>query len=79
MVNRIGSVCRNAAVAVIAGVYRWRSIDEVNSAIKARPIRQQVMITAGVLALLFVLSIAAAQFGWIGMLGFWLAVIVLVN
>jgi hypothetical protein len=32
-----------------------------------------------VLASLFVLSLIAAQFGWIGMLAFWLFVIVLVN
>ncbi len=76
---RIGTTCRNVAVAVIAGVYRRRSTQEVNSAIKARPTEQQIAITAAVLGALLAGCVFAAQFGWIGMLVFWLAVIVLVN
>lgn len=76
---RFGLLCRSAAVAVIAGVCRWQSIGEINDRLRSRPIGDQVAITAGVLALLFLLSLAAAQFGWVGMLTFWLAVIVLVN
>lgn len=75
----IGTTCRNVAVAVIAGVYRQRSAREVNSALKARPTEQQAAITAAVLGLLLAGCLFAAQFGWIGMLVFWLAVIVLVN
>ncbi|KUF08664.1 hypothetical protein [Pseudoponticoccus marisrubri] len=79
LVPRIGTLCRTAAVALIAGVCRWRSIREINDAIRARPVQQQAAITLGVFALLFVLGLVAAQFGWVGMLVFWLAVIVIVN
>lgn len=77
--ERIKAACRNVAVAVIAGVFRRRSIDEVDAEIKTRPHQQQIAIIGTVLGLLFAFSLVAAQFGWIGMLVFWLAVIVLVN
>jgi uncharacterized membrane protein YdbT with pleckstrin-like domain len=76
---RIGVLCRTAAVALIAGVCPGQSVGEVNSSIVARPIREQTMITVAVLAALFVISFIAAQFGWIGILLFWLGVIFLVN
>ncbi|MEL6101842.1 MAG: hypothetical protein AAFR68_11070 [Pseudomonadota bacterium] len=76
---RIGGLIRTGAVALIAGVCRWRSIGEVNASITARPVREQAMITFAVFAALFTLCLAAAQFGWIGILLFWLGVIVLVN
>lgn len=79
IVSRIGTMCRIAAVAVIAGVYRSRSIRDIDAAIAARPVQQQAAITAGVLGVLFALSLVAAQFGWIGLLVLWLAVIVIVN
>jgi hypothetical protein len=79
LTTRIGVTARNVAVALIAGVCRWRSIDEVNDAVKAQGRGTQAAITLGVLAILLGLSLIAAQFGWIGMLAFWLVVIVLVN
>lgn len=66
-------------MAVIAGICRWRSISEINRWLTARPIVQQVTLVLGVLAVLFALALFAAQFGWVGMLAFWLALIVLVN
>lgn len=77
--KRIGLTARNVAVTLIAGVMRWVPIEEINDRICARPLRDQVLITAGVLAILAGLSVLAAQFGWIGMLLFWLAVIVIAN
>ncbi|MEM9344956.1 MAG: hypothetical protein AAGA87_18120 [Pseudomonadota bacterium] len=76
---RVGVLLRTGAVALIAGVCRWRSIRDVNSSVSARPVREQAVITAAVFAALFALCLAAAQFGWIGILVFWLGVIVLVN
>lgn len=76
---RFGILCRTSAVALIAGVYRRSSIKEINDQLVARPLQQQVLITLAVLGVLFALCVLAAQFGWIGMLLFWIAVIVLVN
>lgn len=78
-VPRLGTFCRTAAVAVIAGVCRRREIDDINARIAARPVAEQAAITVGVLGALLLISLLAAQFGWIGMLVFWLAVIVVVN
>ena len=77
--QRVGVLARTSAVALIAGVCRWRSIREINDSITARPIIDQVFITVAVLAILFALCIVAAQFGWIATLAFWLGVIILVN
>ena len=74
-----GATSRRVAAALIAGVWRKRSVREVDAWIRRRPGRDQVMITGGVLAALLALSVVAAQFGWVGMLVFWLLVIVIVN
>lgn len=79
MVVKFGCTCRDVAVLVISGIYRSSSVKDINAAIKSRPVREQVLITCGVLATLFLLSLAAAQVGWIAMLLFWLAVILIVN
>lgn len=79
LLPRLGVIARTSAVAVISGFCRRRSIGEINERVAARPIHDQVAITVAVLAALFVLSLIAAQFGWVGMLAFWLVVIVLVN
>jgi hypothetical protein len=41
--------------------------------------RDQAIVTAGVLAFLFLAAVLAAQFGWPGMAVYFLAVILLVN
>ena len=79
LMPRIGTLCRTIAVALIAGVCRWRSIREVNDRIVARSVQEQALITAAVLGVLFAICLFAAQFGWIGMLVFFLAVIIVVN
>lgn len=79
LLPRAGALCRTCAVTIISGLWRRHSIKEIDARLRARPLRDQVVITAAVLAGLFLLSLLAAQFGWIGMLAFWLLVIVLVN
>jgi len=79
LVPHVGVLCRTGAVAVMAGIWRARSIHEINAWLSARPLGQQVAVTLGVMAVILALSLVAAQFGWIGMLAFWLALIVLVN
>lgn len=77
--EKAGTVCRAAASAVIAGIDRRRSLAEVNARIAARPLREQAAIVGAVMAALMVLSFLAAQVGWIGLLLFWLVLIVIVN
>ena len=79
LMTQLGIHCRRSAVALIAGVCRWRSIGEINDRMLARPVQEQVWITTAVLGAVFALSLVAAQFGWIGMLVFFLAVILVVN
>ena len=79
LMTQIGSHCRRGAVALIAGVCRWRSIGEINERMLVRPVQEQILITTAVLGAVFALSLVAAQFGWIGMLAFFLAVILVVN
>ena len=74
-----GATSRKVAAALIAGVWRKRSVREIDAWIRRRPGRDQVMITGGVLVALLALSLVAAQFGWVGMLVFWLGIIVIVN
>lgn len=59
----------------------WRDKDgtSAESRLKRLPTRTQAVIVACVLLLLLVFSLVAAEFGWIGMLVYFLAVIVLVN
>ncbi|MEM7732658.1 MAG: hypothetical protein AAF280_07730 [Pseudomonadota bacterium] len=75
----MGLFCRNISVSLIAGVCRWRSFEDVNESFKARPVSSQTMIAAGVISALFAASLVAGYFGWVGLLVFWLAVIILVN
>lgn len=75
----LAQMCRLGASALIAGVWRRQTLAEVESRIKALALRDQVAIVAGVLAVLLGLSIFAAQFGFVGILAFWLLVVILVN
>lgn len=74
-----GRLCRTVAIALIAGVRRGLDYDEVEARICALPVREQAVVTGATLAVLFALSLVAAQFGLIGMSLFWLAVILLVR
>jgi len=77
--TKMGLLCRGVVVSLIAGVCRWRSFEEVHEDFKSKPLTSQALISGGVFAALFGLSLVAGYFGWIGLLVFWLAIIVLVN
>ena len=79
MATRLGTMCRDVAVTVIAGIYRSRPIAEINRAVKSRPVSHQALITLMVLGALLGFSLIAAQIGWVAMLLYWFAVIILVN
>jgi hypothetical protein len=76
---RPGILCRNVAAALIAGVWRRRTITEVRDRLAALPAREEAAVIAGVLGLLFLLAVGAAQFGVIGLLAYLLAVVLIVN
>ncbi|MEO0944627.1 MAG: hypothetical protein AAFY06_07255 [Pseudomonadota bacterium] len=77
--TQLGAHCRRSAVTLIAGVCRWRSIGEINDWMLASPVRKQALVTTSVLGAVLAVSLLAAQFGWIGMLVFFLAIVLIVN
>lgn len=72
-----GTLFRRVAATLIAGLWPGRSLRDVDDALAARPPRQQAAITGGVLLCLVLVGFFAAQFGWIGILIFWMAVILI--
>jgi membrane-bound ClpP family serine protease len=52
---------------------------EVEERLAACPARQQAAITGGVLFLLILLGFFAAQFGWIGILLYWMTLVLIVR
>jgi hypothetical protein len=74
---RGGTLCRRGAATLIAGLWPGRSLREVDDALAARPARQQAAITSGVFLCVVLAGFFAAQFGWIGILVFWMLVILI--
>ncbi len=64
---------------LLAGVWRRRSFSEVEVWLAKQAPGRRMGITIAVLGGLLALSIAAASFGWLGMLSFWFIVILLVR
>lgn len=79
VLSPVGQLCRTVAATLIAGVWRRRSASEVEERIKGLALRDQVGVVGGVLGLLFLVSLFAAQFGILGLLAFLLLVVVIVN
>ena len=75
----LGHLCRTVAAALIAGVWRRSSIGEVEARLKRFGVREQTWIVGGVLGLMSLCSLFAAQFGLIGVLVFLLLVVLIVN
>ena len=75
LLSRGAVLCRTCAATLIAGLWPGRDLRDVNARLSGCPVGQQAAITAAVLGLLFLLGLVAAQFGWIGILLFWMAVI----
>jgi len=79
LLGKTGSLCRTCAACVIAGLWRRRSLADVESRLAACSSGQQAAITGGVLFLLVLLGFFAAQFGWIGVLLYWMSIILIVR
>lgn len=69
--------CRMVAAALIAALWPGRDDREVEARLRALPKRQQVWAVGGVLGLLFLCALFAAQFGPVGLALYLLAVIAL--
>ncbi|WP_425091845.1 hypothetical protein [Tropicimonas sp. S265A] len=74
-----GDRARGVAFALLTGVARLAGRDEFEKALAAKPQQAQHLITAATLVGLFFCSLLAAQFGWLGMLVFFLAIVLLIN
>jgi len=76
---KAGAFCRTCAACVIAGLWPRRSLSEVETRLAACSARQQVVITSGIFFLLISLGFFAAQFGWIGILIYWMTIILIIR
>lgn len=74
-----GQQCRTVAATLIAGVWRRRSIEEVEARLKQLGLRDQAGVVGGVLGFVLLCSLFAAQFGVPGFLAFMLLIVLLVN
>ena len=74
-----GRMCRTAAVALIAGVRRSETIEEIEERVADLPRGDQALIVGTMLGGLFLLSLIAAQFGLVGLALYLLAVVFIVN
>ena len=79
MINRIAIFTRRVSAMLIAGIWRSRSLAEIEASLANCPQPGRTILVLLPLLALFLFSLLAAQFGWIAMLIFWLGVILLVN
>jgi len=79
LLGKAGSFCRTCAACIIAGLWPRRSLADIEARLAACSARQQVAITGGVLFLLVLLGFFAAQFGWIGVLLYWMSIILIIR
>lgn len=70
---------RPVVAALLARFWRGHDQARAEARLAALGPRDEGAITAGVLAMLFLAAVLAAQFGWPGMAVYALAVILLVN
>ncbi len=78
-VQRMGLLCRAVAATLIAGVWRRHDVAEVRDRLAAMPARDEALVVGGVILLLALLALAAAQFGPVGLLVYLLAVVLVAN
>ncbi|MBM7068431.1 hypothetical protein [Actibacterium sp. 188UL27-1] len=77
--HQVARFVLRVSAMLIAGVWRSRSLSEIEAALRQSPQPRRAVLVLFPLVLLFLLSLIAAQFGWIAMLVFWMGVIALVN
>ena len=77
--NSLAAQARTVAAALIAPFKRGESVQDIEAWITTLPLRQRRTIVGGMLGLMLIAAIAAAQFGLIGMCVFFLGIILLVR
>lgn len=77
--HRVGAHLRLIAALLIAGLRRGRNLQETDAALSRLARGTQVAVVAACLGGLALASVAAASFGPIGLLVFWMAIILLVR
>jgi glycosidase len=70
---------RPVIAALLSWVWRGHDQDRAEARLAALSPRDEAAITAAVLLMLFLAAVLAAQFGWLGMGLYFLAVILLVR
>lgn len=79
LVSRAGAICRNVTALAVSAVVRTRSVKEISASLAVRSPGEQALAFGGVALVIFTLSLIAAQFGWLGLLVFWLGLIVVLR
>ncbi len=75
----VGRHCRRVAAALIGALWPGKTSVGIEDAIAQLSLRTQVAVVGGVLGLLFLLSLFAAQFGFIGLAIFFGVVILVIR
>lgn len=76
---RIGVHCRRCAVMAIAAVWRSQSVEGLHRRMARLPLRKKVMLTGAVLGFLFLLALFSAQFGPVGLMLYFAAVLLILR
>ncbi len=79
VLNSLALRARNAAVLVVAQLWPGRNFETVDRQVRALPVRQQAEVTVGVLGLLFLLALFAGQFGPLGVMLYFAAVLLTIR
>ncbi|ABV94484.1 hypothetical protein Dshi_2751 [Dinoroseobacter shibae DFL 12 = DSM 16493] len=79
LMSGLGQRARVVAFALVAGIARLCGKPEVDKTLRDLPAHKQRRVTVLALSGLLMTSLLAAQFGWIGMLVFFMAVVLIIN
>jgi hypothetical protein len=79
VVSRLAGMSRTVAAGLLARVWRGGTAADLDERLAALPAARQAVIVGGTVGLLFLSALFAAQFGWIGLLVFGIAVVLLVG
>jgi hypothetical protein len=79
LMSELGGRARIVAFALVSGIARLVGLSDYDTILAGKSPQAQRRITVLALAGLLGASLLAAQFGWIGMLVFLMAVVLIIN